>query len=421
MAQKVLIIGAGAAALSAVRALRRERKEGEIKLVAAEERPLYSPTSLPYLLSGKIPEDKIWVLDEAGLRALGCSWEWGRAVSGLDDRRQEVVYHDGRREGYDLLLIASGSRPLVPPVPGLEEAGFFTLRTLSDCRRLLPALRNTPEIAIVGAGLIGMQTAAELVEQGYRVTIVEKEDRVLPLYFSPEVSAYIGKTFEERGAVVLTGEEVREVRREGDGVRLELAGGRLKAGLLLVAVGVSPGTDFLKGSGVAVREGILVDRRQRSSVGNIYAAGDVAEAPDFFTGEPRLNPILPAATAQGRVAGLNMGGGAGEYEGNINMNVFNFFGRRAFSVGRTFPAAGECEVMEVSEREGHFKRLVLEQGRLVGAQVLNEDIDPGILAYLISRRVPLEGRERLLMHKTRDAARWLMLSHEESLSHPVEL
>lgn len=128
----------------------------------------------------------------------------------MDDEGQEVTYADGRREGYDLLLIASGSRPLIPEVQGLNEVESFTLRTLSDCRRLLPALRKSGDVIIIGGGLIGMHVAAVLSEQGRRVTVIEKEDRVLPLYFGAEVSSWVEKVFRAQGAIILTGETVRQ-------------------------------------------------------------------------------------------------------------------------------------------------------------------------------------------------------------------
>ncbi len=403
MQKKHLIIGAGPAALSALEAIRRITSQDEVKLVTLEDYLPYSPAALPYLLRGGITEAQLWLRDDAYFRDQRCTLVRGKEVTRLLPEKKEVIYHDGVSEFYDTLLIASGAEPVRPAIEEMDEVGIQHFRTLTDCRRLLGELKTKNRVAILGAGLVGMKIAAALLERGCRVSIVEKEQALLPLYFSEEAEVYIRQTFIDHKASLFMGKAVSSVKREGDQIKLFLSdGGSLTADILVNATGVKSRIPFLQGTGVRIASGILVDKRMGTSIDQIYAAGDVAEPPDFFTGDPKISAIIPSAVNQGRVAGANMAGVKAEYEGGIPMTAFDFMGNRAFSIGAPMLEQDPGQVLKQKDgQKKRFKKLVFDGDRLVGGMFLNERVDPGIILHLIKERINLASHKEALFEGTK--------------------
>ena len=414
MARKHLIIGCGSAALSALEKIRSIAPGDQVKLTTMEDCPPYSPTALPYLLSGRVAEEALWMRPEGYFETLGATLARGKEVVRVSPASKEVVYQDGERENYDTLLIATGSEPVRPPIVGLDEAGFLGFRTIADYRALAGRLDSRKRVAVLGGGLIGMEVAIALLEKGHQVRVVEKEPRLLPLYFDPEAEALIREVFIRQGAQLHTGMEATEVRRRNGTVDVALSGGTsLEVDLLVTAVGVRPKTSFLASSGIAVNRGIVVDEQMRAGALDVYAAGDVAEGPGFFD-EKGLNPILPSAVAQGRAAGAAMAGQPETYEGWIPMNVFNFFGYVAFSVGLSMPQGESFQVATASDdRAKSYRKLVFRDRRLVGAMFLNVAADPGVFSYLVRKRLDVGAYQDALLEKPREVARYLMMANEK--------
>ncbi len=404
--KKHLIIGAGSAALSALKEIRRVNSEDEVKLVTREEHPPYSPAALPYLLSGKITEAELWMKGENHFKNLRSSLVKGKEVAQVVPDQQKVVYSDGISENYDTLLSATGAEPTSPPIEGLEEVDVQNFRTLTDCRRLLRELEGKKNVAILGAGMMGMKIAAALLGKGYRVSIIEKEQGVLSSHFNDEAEIYIRDIFTDRNLNLFVNTELASVQRKGGGTRITLSDGTsMDADILINATGVKSRVSFLDGTGIKIGNGILVDRRMSTGTGHIYAAGDAAEAQDFFTGEPKMNAIIPGAVTQGRVAGANMVGGDAEYEGGIPMTAFRFAGNNAFSIGLTEPRdnAGLFLKQKDDDRK-RFKKLVFNGDVLIGGMFLNEKIDPGLILHLIKRRIDLAPHKEALFEGTKPLA-----------------
>jgi len=412
--RKHLIIGCGSAGLSALAQIRRLNPEDEVKVVTMEDFPPYSPTLLPYLLSGKIDEVSLPMRDEGYFGKMKAAFTKGREVIRVLPETKQVVYQDGEMEGYDTLLITSGSEAIRPPIKGLEESGFLGFHTLADCRALLKELKDKNDITVLGAGLVGMEVAVGLVERGCRVTIVEKEPRLLPLYFDQEAEPLIRGIFLNQGVQIMTGREVREVSRRNGRIEIGLSEGEaIITDVLLTCVGVNARTSFVTEAGIAVNQGILVDRRIRTNIEDIYAAGDVAETADFFDSRQGMNPIIPSAVEQGEVAGSNMAGVEAEYEGWISSNMFHFLGNTAFSAGVSMPSGDNYQVLtEKCEQESWFKRLVYDGDLLVGAMFINTDLDPGVILYLIRNRIDIGSHKQRLFEKPTEVSRWLMQDSE---------
>jgi phenylglyoxylate dehydrogenase epsilon subunit len=266
------------------------------------------------------------------------------------------------------------------------------LRTLEDALALQSKIRKGGNAVVMGAGLIGLHAAENLAKAGMEVTVVEALSQVLPGYFDEEASQMIHRAFTDNGVRILLKEKVSRVKGSEGQMTVSLASGEdLSAGLLVVATGVQPRVECLKGSGVEVDQGILVDESMRTSVSGIWAAGDVAQARGFFEPARILNGTLPNAVEQGRIAGMDMADDPAlrEYPGAVGMNTYKFFGHRAFSAGRVREEAG-CEVEKTAAPESfRYQKLIFDGDQLVGAAGINSDLDPGIMYQIIRRKAYL--------------------------------
>ena len=412
--RKHLIIGSGSAGLSAAEEIRRINTEDEIKVVSAEDYPPYSPTLLPYLLSGRIDEANLPMRKESYFNNIKATFLGGKEVTSILPEAKELVYKDGQRETYDTLLIASGSVSSRSPIKGLDESNYLGFHTVADCKRLLSKLQGKNDVVVLGAGLVGMEVAISLIDRGYHVTVIEKEPRLLPLYFDQEAESLIRTILLNRGMELLTGKKVAEVNKRNGRIEISLSeGGLISANILVSCTGVDARTNFTQESGIAMNKGILVDRRMMSNVKDIYAAGDVAEAPGFLSGQRGMNQIIESAVDEGRIAGSNMAGVEAEYEGWISSNIFNLFDNTAFAVGLCLATGNGYQVfVEKDAKNSQFKKLIFDGDLLVGAMFVNVDLDPGLILYLIRRKVNAGAYKQLLFEQPREISRWLMLEKE---------
>ena len=409
-----LILGASHAALSAVAAIRMADADSSLTLVAKEAHPPYSPTVLPYVVSGRSDPARIALADDAWFGARQVDVLRGAAAAGVDPAVRCVRLADGREIFYDKLLVATGARPVVPAVPGLSGLPFHVLRPLDDALALRDAAQGARRALVLGAGLIGSHAAENLAEAGLEVTVVEREPRMLPAYFDTQAAAIIARRFREHGVRVLTGATVRTAEGTADGCRLCIQNGTgweaLDADLLVVGAGVVPATDFLAGTPMEGSRGISVDASMAAGEG-VWAAGDCARVASFYGGPQVVGGILPDAVEQGRVAGQAMAGdpGARTYPGAIPLNTYAFFGHRAVSVGmQDLPGAETFRRQDPAA--GRDLKIVTRDGRLAGIFGIDWPFDGGVMWELILRRVDLSPVFDRFVADPQDTARTLMSS-----------
>lgn len=405
---KYLLIGASHAALEALRAIRQHDPDGPMAMLSRERHLPYSPTLLPYVVSARTSPDRVALRDRAFFDASGCVFVAGAEARAVDPQARRVRLADGTEWRYERALIATGATPAMPPVAGLAEVPHHVLRTLDDARALRDAIAGRRSAVVLGAGLVGLHAAEILAAAGLAVTVVEQRSHVLADYFAEAAAPRIAAAFIEHGIALRLGGAVAEAARAGLGCRLRLADGdTVAADLLIVAAGVRPAVGWLDGCGVAIDRGVLVDRAMRTSAEGLWAAGDVAQAPDFHSGAARLCGILPAAVEQGGIAGMSMAGDPylRPYRGAVPINTFRFFGRVALSVGQSAAGPG----VTVAERcDGGYRRILVDGGRLVGMASVDAAFDPGVMVELIRRRVDLGDRLDALLARPVETGRRLM-------------
>jgi phenylglyoxylate dehydrogenase epsilon subunit len=409
-----LIVGASHAALSALHAIRLHDAEQEVTLLTRDDSLPYSPTVLPYVVSGRSDPGRVFLRDEGYFAQHKVNYLRGAKVRKVNAGASAVELADGSEIGFDKLLLATGAAPMLPPIPGLDGLKFHVLRTLADALALREALPRVKRALVLGGGLIGMHAAENLAKGGAEVSVVETQSHVLSGYFDAEASSMIEKVFATNGVRLLTGARVASFAAQGEGCRATLADGtELKADLLLIATGVAPVTDFLAGSGIATERGVLVDEHMRTNVANIWAAGDVAQARGFFGSERIINGILPDAVDQGRIAGMAMAEDPGSktYAGGVPLNTYSFFGQQAVSVG-VHESALEPSGVEVKKQvdadEKRYLKIVLKDRRLAGIFGVNAAFDPGIMWELILRAIDLGEDKLAFLRSPQDTARALM-------------
>lgn len=411
---KYLVVGSSHAALEAVNAIRRHDPEGSLTLATRDTHRPYSPTVLPYVVSGKSSADRVFLRDERFFTELRVSYRPGDALASVDAGRKVARFAGGDEIAFEKVLLATGASPVRPPIPGLDQVHCHVLRTLDDATGLLSAAATAKRAVVLGGGLVGMHAAENLVKAGVPVTIIEMNPQVLGGYFDPTAAALIEKAFTEHGARLLTGQRVVGLAPAGQGATLTLASGdRVDADLLLLAAGVRPELGYLNGSGIECEAGILVDDAMRTSAADVWAAGDCAQARDFFSAGKTVNAILPTAAEQGRIAGMAMAGDPGikAYAGGVPLNTYRFFGRHAISVGSGEAPVGAEVMSRVDAANGRYLKAIFHDGRLRGIFGINEFFDGGVMWQLILRRIDLSAVAERLFADPLTVGRELMSKH----------
>jgi phenylglyoxylate dehydrogenase epsilon subunit len=397
---KYLIVGSSHAALEAVTAIRMHDADGSLTLLTRDPHLPYSPTVLPYVVSGRSAPDGIFLRDEKFFADKRVALKRGMALKALHAGRNTAELADGSEIAYEKILLATGASPAIPPIPGLDQVSYHVLRTLDDATRLNAAIKQSKQAVVMGAGLVGMHAAENLVKAGAKVTIVEMAKQLTDGYFDATAAALIEKAFTDNGATILTGSRVVKLAPSAAGATLTLENGMtLDADLLLVATGVRPNMDYLAGSKVEHDRGILVGDTMQTSVENIWSAGDCVQAKGFYSEAKVMNAILPDATEQGRIAGMAMAGDPGlkRYPGGVPLNTYHFFGRHAISVGSSRAPEGAEVVTRFDEASGRYLKVIFVEGRLFGIYGVNEFFDGGVMCQLILRRIDLSAvKERFV-------------------------
>ena len=281
MSQTIIVIGAGQAATEFAVALRGGGFAGDIRILGDEP---YLPYQRPPLskdfLSGKSPYEKLMLRPESFWREQKIAFELGVPVTAIDRTKRAVALQDGRSFEYGTLVIATGTRARIPPLPGIELEGVYSLRKIDDVNKLRPALNAAKRVAIVGGGYIGLEVAAVARSEGREVVVVEAEERVMKRVTCADVSAFYESMHRKHGVDIRLGCKLEAIEGNGHASGLRLAGGeRVAADVVLVSTGARPNDELASAAGLACEDGILVDEFARTADPQIYAIGDCTRLP----------------------------------------------------------------------------------------------------------------------------------------------
>lgn len=382
-----VIVGGGVASVAAIEGIRSVDKSGKIYLISGEKKPTYCRPLISYYLQGRTDFEKMKYRPDEFYTKNGVELVFGRAESiDVDGKTVKVENND---IGYDELLIATGSTPFVPPFTGLDSVDKkFPFMTEDDALAIQNAINENSRVLIIGAGLIGLKCAEGIAESVKSITVVDLATRVLSSILDDECALYMQNVLEEHGVSFILGDSVSEFT---ENTALLKSGKTIDFDVLILAVGVRANVSLVKDAGGNVNRGIIVDDKMRTSLKNVYAAGDCAEGYDASIKGNRVLAILPSAYFQGFTAGVNMAGGVKSLTDDMPVNAIGFYGLHSLTAGAYI---GD---MYQEKTENGIKRLFFDGDKLVGFIIIGNVKGTGIYTSLIKEKVSLseEDKEKL--------------------------
>ncbi len=392
---KLVIIGNGVAGIMTARFVAEQDPSVEI-LVYSDENYLYYPRPrLIELVAGEISPEEIVAYSEEWYARRGIRNFLGRPVTEIRPEAHQVVIAGGTVVSYDRLLIASGARARIPPLPGSDKRGTYALRTMADALTLRDQAEKVEHVVILGGGLLGLETARALRAHGVDVTVVEILPHLLPRQLDAVGGDLLQSLIEKRGIHIITGDTGDTIQGNGGVESVRLASGKvLPAGMVVISAGVQPNIDLPQKAGIACKRGVIVDEHLHTSAQDIYAVGDVAE----FDG--RVWGIIPAALAQARVAASQIVGKDTLYHDIVPSTTLTVTGIEVTSMGQiNATGEGDRELRYMDADAGVYKKLVLQDGHIVGAILMNDRSDLGAISQLMIRQVDVSTRANELLRE----------------------
>jgi NAD(P)H-nitrite reductase large subunit len=395
---KHVIIGAGPAGVRAAEALRHTDAGCDITLVSGEPGEPYARMAIPYILTGRIDEagaqQRHAIGHFAAQRVRYLNAKAVKVHAGADGGTVDL--DDGTSLPYDRLLVATGSSPSLPPIPGTGLPGVVTCWTLEDARAIAAKLAPGNRVVMMGAGFVAGVCMKSLVESGVHLSMIAgRAGQILRSMMTPVGSRILQRWLEMQGVDVITKGRTERIE---PGPRLVMDNRTLDADLVILATGVHPNVSFLEGTGAEIEQGVVVDEHMRTTVPCIYAAGDVAQGRDFSTGEWVVHALQPTATEHGRIAALNMCGKDVPYRGSLSMNVLDTVGLISHTFGLWQGKAGGDVVENVDEERFLYTRLCFDEDMLIGAITIGQIRHVGAIRGLIQTRRRLGEWKDQLMH-----------------------
>jgi len=395
---RVKVVGNGLAGTIASTTLREIDPKADIDIFADENYLYYPRPNLIEYLAGNTARDKLFAFSEEWFADKNILIHLGQAVKRLHPDSKEIELDGGRKEPYDILLLANGASSWIPPIVGTEKKGVFALRTLDDASLILDWIVEHPEVVIIGGGLLGLEIARAVRSKGASVQVVEFFPRLLPRQLDTEGASVLQSQIEGMGIEVRLGIATEEILGEETIKGLKFKGGeKLEAQAAIVAAGVRPNIGLAAEAGLETDKGILVDDSLRTSNPDIFAAGDCVQHRD------RIYGIIPASFNQARTAAFNIVGQEKKYEGTVPSNTLKVVGLDLTAIGDVNPEDETCEeIRRINKKDGIYKKIVVQNGKLVGAIWMGTRENVNEINRLIIQKIDVEKWKQFLLDEDFD-------------------
>ena len=379
---KYVIIGNSTAAVGCVEGIRKVDKLGEIVLISNEKYHTYGRPLISYYLLGETDDERIKYRPDSFYKDNGVTALLGKTVTAIDAKEKKVTLDDGWVIEYDKLLNATGSSPFVPPAKGMDTVkSQFTFMTLDSAKALGEAVSKDTDVLIIGAGLIGLKCMEGILHLAKSVTVVDLAPKILSSILDDDGAALMQKYLEDKDVKFILGDCVEEYQTDTAVLK---SGKKLKFDVLVTAVGVRPNTRLIADAGGKVERGIIINDHMKTSLKDVYAAGDCTVSHDISTGTERILALLPNAYLQGECAGKNMAGEKVKFDKAMPMNAIGFFGYHIVTAG-----AYEGDV-KISKDGVNYKKMFIKDGKLKGYILIGDVDKAGIYTSLIRNETPLD-------------------------------
>jgi nitrite reductase (NADH) large subunit len=363
---RIVIVGAGIAGVSAAQAAREHAPDAEIVVISKENKRPYYRVNLTRLLAGDIGDDDLSLHSESWFDDLGIQFMAGVSVESIVLTEKSVLIDDGRQIQFDKLIVATGSQPWIPNIPGTDLKGIFSIRTAEDVHQVLGAIKSGTRVACIGGGILGLETASALTKQGADVTVLEAFDYLMPKQLNAEGGEVLLRHLDALGIKVVTSAIADCIIGDGKVTGVHLKRGQLvPAEVVVMTAGDRASTSILRDAGLPVKSGVLVDNFLRTSNPDIFAVGDVAEHDGVLYG------TWAPAMYQGKIAGLNAAGIPTEFGGIPRSHLLKVVGKPMFSIGVITPPDGSYRKIEDFSETG-YRMFMLRDDCLVGALLIGK-------------------------------------------------
>jgi NAD(P)H-nitrite reductase large subunit len=396
-----LVIGCCAAGVAGIEGIRKRDKEGSIVVVGEEDVAPYTRCLLTDYMVGEVDMRKLTYRPMRFFEINKVRPMLGKKAVKLDANAKQVTLASGEVLSYRKLLLATGSSAVLYDVPGKELEGVHVLKCLRDAEGILADAKKTKKAVVMGGGLVGIMTATALAEMGLDVCLAVTSPHIMSQNIDDDAAAILEEHLREHKMRVLANAQVVEMigKHRIEGVKLA-DGTVIECGVAVSAKGVRPNLALAEMAGIKGRRGILVDDHMLTTSPDAYAAGDVVECKGFISGELEVAHIWPVAVEQGHIAGENMAGGDVAYAGVVGMNTTTFFGLPVVNIGESknsTPEQGEQFLVSSDTKARRYKKVVLRDGKVVGAVLMGDVDNAGVYKSMICTRVDVRAIREMLL------------------------
>jgi len=360
-----IIVGGGIAALTAAEAIRKRDRTGTIKIYTNEPFPVYYRTALAECMTERLADESLFVHPESWFRENRIEIHTGNEVTAFDPARKTITLTDGTQQPYTKLVLATGANSFIPPIPGSDREGVFTLRSLGDADMIREYSQGLKKVVIIGGGVLGLEAAYELKEGGFEVAIIENSPRLMPRQLDQDASRHLEEILVSAGIELVLNASTAEILGDERAKGVKLADGReILCDFVLLSTGVRPNVALAQAAGLSVNRGVVVDSSMRTSASDVLACGDVAEVNGVAAG------LWTVAVEMGRVAGGTAAGDWLEYDPPKLSTMLAVFDKEIFSVGDVNNPQDCRIVISIDPAADSFKKYFFKDGVLVGAIII---------------------------------------------------
>ena len=361
---KIIIIGAGIAAVSAVKAIRQQNKDIDITIYGEEKHFPYKRIRLTKDLASGIEENSLLIEKESWYETNRVTINTGKKVTRIDPDQHKIFLSDGSTDEYSSLLMATGASNRVLPIKGIQKKGVYTLRSLDDGHEILKRAERSKQILIIGGGILGLEIGWSLIKLKKEVVIVEAMPWLIPRQLDEEGSAVLQKVVASHGVTVYTDTQVEETLGNDQVTGfITRAGIEKSCDMVIHSTGICPNIELVQGTSIKTNHGIIVNEKMQTNLSDVYAAGDVAE----YSGE--VAGLWNIASVQGEIAGKNMAGLPQNYEVPATPMVMNAFHYSLFSIGHINDEGSDHTITD-SPLENKYGKVWFRKGVLSGALIM---------------------------------------------------
>jgi len=393
--KQYIIVGNGIAGITAAQTIVRADPASEVHIFGAEPYPYYRRPILWEFIAGQIEQEALFFRPTAWYTERGIRLHLGVGVTALNPQAHSLTLADGSSAEYDRLLLATGGRPFIPPFEGSEKKGVYVLRTIEDAISIKEHAQGVSTAAVIGGGLLGIETARALASLNLDVSVIEFMPHLLPLQLDAEGAQALQSLLESMGMRILTGAATEAILGDELPTGVRTKDGRIvDAELVLISTGIRPRIELASEAGMDVNRGVVVDGQLRTSATDVYAAGDAAEF------EGTIYGIISSAIDQARVASANMvANGSATYNGTVPTTTLKVAGAELTSMGEYVVEGDEyTQLRHTDEGTGTYRKIVLREGRIVGAILLNDKSRVAPITQLIKRGTDVSAHTNLLLN-----------------------